>query len=54
MVKNLLAYVRDWVGKILKKEMANHSVFLPEKFHGHRSLVGYRQCGCEELYMIEQ
>ena len=27
----------------LEKEMATHPVFLPEKSHGQRSLVGYSQ-----------
>jgi len=26
-------------------------VFLPEKFHGQRSLVGYRPWGCKEVDM---
>ena len=29
-------------------------VFLPGKFHGHRSLVGYSQWGCKELDTTER
>ena len=29
----------------LEKEMATHSVFLPGKFHGQRSLVGNHPIG---------
>ena len=29
-------------------------VFLPEKFHGQRSLVGYSPWGCKELDMTER
>ena len=32
----------------LEKEMATHSVLLPGKFHGLRSLVGYSPWGCKE------
>ena len=32
----------------LEKEMATHSSFLPGKFHGQRSLVGYSPWGHEE------
>ena len=28
-------------------------VFLPRKFHGQRSLVGYSPCGCKELDTTE-
>ena len=31
----------------LEKEMATHSRFLPEKFHGQRNLVGYRLKDCK-------
>ena len=37
----------------LEKEMATHSVFLPEEFHGGRSLVGYSPRGCKELDTTE-
>ena len=36
----------------LEKEMA--PVFLPEEFHGQRSLVGYSSWGCKESDMTEQ
>ena len=29
--------------------MASSPVFLPEKFHGQRSLVGYSPWSCKEL-----
>ena len=35
----------------LEKEMATHSVFLPEKSHGQRSLVGYSPWVYNELDM---
>ena len=42
-------------GKIpLEKGMATTPVFLSEKFHGQRNLVGYRPCGCKESDTIEQ
>ena len=34
--------------------MAITPIFLPEKFHGLRSLVGYSPWGCKELDMTEQ
>ena len=34
--------------------MATTPVFLSEKFHGQRSLVGYRPCGCKESDTTEQ
>ena len=36
-----------------EKETAAPSVFLPGKFHGQRSLVGYSPWGCKELDMTE-
>ena len=33
--------------------MATHSVFLPEKSHGHRSPVGYSLWGLKESDMTE-
>ena len=33
----------------LEQETATHSVFLPGKFHGQRSLAGYSPWGCREL-----
>ena len=32
----------------LEKEMETHSVFLPGKSHGEKSLVGFSPKGCEE------
>ena len=32
----------------LEEEMATHFVFLPKKFHGQRSLVGYSLCSYKE------
>ena len=37
----------------LEKGMQAAPVFLPGKFHGQRSLVGYRQWGPKELDTIE-
>ena len=38
-----------WVGKIpWRRKWQLTSVFLPGKFHGHRSLVGYRPWGLKE------
>ena len=34
--------------------MATTPVFLPEKFHGQRSLAGYSPWGCKELDMTKQ
>ena len=33
--------------------MATHSIFLPEKLHGHRSLAGYSPWGCKESVTAE-
>ena len=43
----------DWEDP-LEKEMATHSVLLPGKFHGLRSLVGYSPWGCKESDMTER
>ena len=53
MVKNLPAMQEMWVRSLgweypLEKGMATHSSFLPGKFHGQRSLVGYSPWGCKE------
>ena len=45
-VKNLPAMQEIWVRSLggkdpLEKGMASHSVFMPGKFHGQRSQVGY-------------
>ena len=37
----------------LEKEMATHSVFLPGKSHGQRSLAGYSLQDCKELDTTE-
>ena len=37
----------------LEKERAHTPVFLPGKFHGQRSLVGYSPWGPKELEMTE-
>ena len=54
MVKNPPAMQKTWVqslgwGDPLEKEMATHPVFLPGKFHGHRSLEGYSPWGCKRV-----
>ena len=38
----------------LEKEMQPTPVLLPRKFHGWRSLVGYRPWGCKELDTTER
>ena len=53
MVKNLPAMQATQVGSLgqedpLEKEMAITPVFLPGKFRGQRSLVGYSPWGCKE------
>ena len=43
-----------WVGKIPRRsEWQPTPVFLPGKFHGQRSLVGYSPGGCKESDMTE-
>ena len=37
--------------ELLEKRMAIYPVFMPGKFHGQRSLVGYSPWGCKELDM---
>ena len=60
MVKNMLAVQETGVQSLgwkdpLEKGMANHSpVFLPGKYCGQRSLVGYRPWGHKELDMTER
>ena len=64
MVKNPPAKARDSrdVGLIpglgredpLEKEMATHSIFLPGKSHGQRSLMGYGPWDHKELDTTEQ
>jgi len=44
-----------WIGKIpWRRKWQPTPVFLPEKFHGQRSLVGCIPWGCKESDMIEQ
>ena len=64
MVKNPPAKARDSrdAGLIpglgredpLEKEMATHSIFLPGKSHGQRSLMGYSPWDHKELDTAEQ
>ena len=58
LVKNLSAMQRSrfdpWVRKITwRREWQPTPVFLPEEFHGQRSLVDYSPWGCEESGMTE-
>ena len=58
MVKNLSAvqetWFSPWVGKILwRREWLPTPLFLPEEFHGQRSLVGYSSWGHKESDTIE-
>ena len=41
-------------GRSPKKEMATTPLFLPDKSHGQRSLIGYSSWGHKELDMTEQ
>ena len=44
-----------WEGKIpWRREWQHTPVFLPEKSHGQRRLVGYGPWGCKELDMTER
>ena len=59
MVKNPPAMQEMWVRSLgwedpLKKEMATHSIFLPGKSHGQKSLVGYSPWGHKESDMTER
>ena len=59
MVKSLPAVHETQVRSLdqedpLKKEMATHSVFLPGKSHGWRSLAGYSPGGRKELDTTER
>ena len=58
MVKNLTAVQEIWVQSLgredpLEKGMASTPVFLPGKFHGQRSLVGYSSWDCKESDMTD-
>ena len=49
-LKHLPAMRENWVRSLgredpLEKEMVTHSIFLPGKSHGQRSLVGYSPWG---------
>ena len=51
-VKNLPVVQETWVQSLgqegpLEKEIATHSVFLPGKFYGQRSPIGYSPWGGE-------
>ena len=59
MVKNLPAMWENHVQSLgwedpMEQKMATHSVFLPEKFHGQRSLARYSLRGCTEWDVTEQ
>ena len=59
VVKNLPAVEEIWGqylgwGDPLEKGMATIPVFLPEEFHGQRSLLGYSAWGCKESDMTGQ
>ena len=44
-----------WVGKIpWRREWQPTPVFLPEEYHGQRSLLGYSPWGCKESDMTER
>ena len=43
-----------WVGKILwRRKWQPTPVLLPGKFHGWRSLIGYRSWGCKETRLSD-
>ena len=58
-MKNPAEFIADpgsipgW-GDPLEKEMATHSIFLPRKSHGQRSLVDNSPWGRKELDRTEQ
>ena len=60
MIKNLPAMqetqVQSWVGKSpwRKEWLPTPVFFLPRKFHGQRSLVGYSPWGCKQSDTIER
>ena len=43
----------DTTQPVLEKEMATTPVFLPEEFHGQKSLVGYSPWGHKESDMTD-
>ena len=47
-------WVQSWVRKVpWRRKWHPTPVFLPRKFHGQRSLVGYSSCGRKELDTTE-
>ena len=59
MVKNPPAMQETWVQSLsqenpMEKGITTHSVFLPGKSYGQRSLVGYTPWGQKESDMTEQ
>ena len=42
-----------WLRKIRRRKWQPTPVFLPEKFHGRRSLVDYSPWGCKEADMTK-
>ena len=59
MVKNLPTmqetWFDPWVGKIpWRRKWQPTPIFLPEEFHGQRSLAGYNSWGHKESDMTEQ
>ena len=58
MIKNLPAMQESWVLSLhwedpLEEEWHPTTLFLPKKFHGQRTLVGYSPRHCEDLDMTE-
>ena len=43
-----------WVGKVpWSRKWQSTPVFLPGKFHGQRSLMGYNPWGCKDSFIAE-
>ena len=58
VVKNSLAMQDTWVQPLSqtipwRRKWQPTPVFLPDKSHGQRSLVGYSPWGCQESDMID-
>ena len=50
-----VGWIPGWVGKIPWRRKWQHTqVFLIEKSHGQKSLMGYSPWGCKESDVIEQ
>ena len=48
-------HFNPWVGKIpWRRKWQPTPVFLPGKFHGRRSLIGYNRWGCKESVTTER